>query len=223
MGDGSGLVERLRGGDEDALVEVMDRYQPALLRAAEATVGSRAVAEEVCQETWLAVVQGIGEFQGRSSFRTWLFHIMRNRARTCVGRERRAGRPDSDLVERAGACAAWALPSVPSSEGVDDRLDAAGLARRVVALLPELPDQQRRVVVLHDVEGLGNHDVAARLGLSDGHERVLLHRGRARLRALLDGSGPTCSAAPSARRRSRRPRPSRGCDGPRVVGWSGER
>lgn len=183
--DDAGLVEALRAGDEDAFVELVRRYQPPLLRLAEATVGSRAVAEEVCQDTWLAVMRGVERFEGRSSFKTWLFRILVNRARTSASREQRAGRPEYDVVERFDASGAWASPPAPWSERVDDRLVAEMLAHRVHELLPELPDQQRQVVVLRDVEGLAPDDVASMLGVTDGHQRVLLHRGRAKLRALL--------------------------------------
>ena len=184
MEDDVGLVERLRAGDETAFVTLVRRYQSPLLRVAEATVGSRAVAEEVCQDTWLAVLRGVERFEGRSSFKTWLFRILLNRARTSVGREQRAGRPD-DEVERFDASGAWATPPVQWSDRVDERLVAEDLARRVHELLPSLPDQQRQVVVLRDVEGLEPGDVASLLGVTDGHQRVLLHRGRARLRSLL--------------------------------------
>jgi RNA polymerase sigma-70 factor, ECF subfamily len=183
--DDAELVDRLRSGDESAFVEMVGRYQPRLLRLAEATVGSRAVAEEVCQDTWLAVSRGVERFEGRSSFKTWLFRILLNRARTSAGREHRAGRPDQDLTERFDTSGAWATPPVPWADRVDDRLVAGDLAARVRELLPLLPDQQRQVVVLRDVEGMAAGDVAALLGISDGNQRVLLHRGRARLRELL--------------------------------------
>jgi RNA polymerase sigma-70 factor (ECF subfamily) len=179
------LVDRLRAGDETAFADLVRRYQPRLLRLAEATVGSRAVAEEVCQDTWLAVVRGVERFEGRSSFKTWLFRILVNRARTSAGREQRAGRPDDEVVERFDASGAWASPPAPWAERVDERLVAERLAHRVHDLLPELPEQQRQVVLLRDVEGLGPADVASLLGVSDGNQRVLLHRGRAKLRALL--------------------------------------
>src|SRR3954452_2278376 len=89
--DDLGLVDRLRAGDEAAFAELVRRYQPRLLRLAESTVGSRAVAEEACQDTWLAVVKGVDRFEGRSSFKTWLFRILLNRARSTIGREQRAG------------------------------------------------------------------------------------------------------------------------------------
>jgi RNA polymerase sigma-70 factor, ECF subfamily len=183
--DDAGLVERLRAGDESAFVELVRRYQPRLLRLAEATVGSRAVAEEVCQDTWLAVVRGVERFEGRSSFKTWLFRILVNRARTSASREQRAGRPDEEAVERFDSSGAWASPPVPWADRVDDRLVAEQLADRVHELLPELPDMQRQVVLLRDVEGLESGDVASMLGVTDGNQRVLLHRGRAKLRALL--------------------------------------
>jgi RNA polymerase sigma-70 factor (ECF subfamily) len=176
----------LRAGDESAYVELVRRYQPRMLRVAEATVGSRAVAEEACQETWLAVLKGVDRFEGRSSFKTWLFRILLNRARSSANREVRAGRPTADeSVERFDASGAWAEPPVPWSERVDDRLVAERLAHRVRELLPGLPDQQRQVLILRDVEELEPGDVASMLGISDGNQRVLLHRGRAKLRALL--------------------------------------
>ena len=180
------LVDRLRAGDEAAFVTLISSYQPRLLRLAEATVGSRAVAEEVTQDTWLAVVRGVERFEGRSSLKTWLFHILLNRARSATSREQRAGRPDEDVVdERFDRSGAWAEPPEPWSDRVDDRIVAEHLAVRVQQLLPALPDGQRQVVVLRDLEGMSPSDVASLVGVSDGNQRVLLHRGRARLRELL--------------------------------------
>jgi len=180
------LVDRLRAGDESAFVALIGRYQPRLLRLAETTVGSRAVAEEVTQDVWLAVVRGVERFEGRSTLATWLFHILLNRARSAAGREQRAGRPDEGLVDdRFDKSGAWASPPEPWAEQVDDRLVAERLAGRVQELLPLLPDQQRQVLVLRDLEGLSPSDVADIVGVTDANQRVLLHRGRARLRQLL--------------------------------------
>lgn len=179
------LVHRLRAGDEAAFTELVLRYQSRLLRLAEATVGRRAVAEEVTQETWLAVVKGVERFEGRSSLRTWLFHILLNRARSAARREWRAGRPDEAVEERFDASGAWADPPQPWSDRVEDRLVAQRLASRVHDLLPQLPEAQRQVLVLRDLEGLPAGEVATLLGVTDGHQRVLLHRARARLRQLL--------------------------------------
>src|SRR5215207_2181653 len=116
------LIDRLRAGDESAFVDLLGRYQARLLRLAQATVGSRAVAEEVTQDTWLAVMRGVDRFEGRSSFQTWLYRILINRARTAVGREQRAGRPDDTVEERFDGSGAWATPPVPWSDQVDDRM-----------------------------------------------------------------------------------------------------
>ena len=179
------LVARLRAGDEDAFAALVRRYQGPLLRLAETTVGSAAVAQEVTQDTWLAVVRGIDRFEGRSSFKTWVFRILLNRARTAAAKEQRAGRPDEGLDERFDAGGAWIDPPEPWADRADDRLVAAELAERVQGLLPQLPDAQRQVVLLRDVEGLAAADVCDLLRVKDGQQRVLLHRGRARLRALL--------------------------------------
>jgi RNA polymerase sigma-70 factor (ECF subfamily) len=186
MDDDVELVNRLRAGDESAFVMLVGLYQPRMLRLAEATVGSRAVAEEVTQDTWLAVLRGVERFEGRSSLKTWLFHILLNRARSAASREQRAGRPDAAGVEdRFDKSGAWATPPEPWADRVDDRLAAEHLAARVQQLLPELPDSQRQVVVLRDLEGLPSGEVAGIIGVTDGNQRVLLHRGRARLRQLL--------------------------------------
>src|SRR4029077_13879269 len=91
------LVDRLRSGDESAFVELVRRYPPRLLRVASATAGRGSVAQEVTQDTWLAVFRGIDRFEGRSSFKSWLFSILLNRARSAARREDRAGRPDSTI------------------------------------------------------------------------------------------------------------------------------
>jgi RNA polymerase sigma-70 factor (ECF subfamily) len=183
--DDAALVAGLQAGDEHAFTTLVRRYQPALLRLAHATVGSRAVAQEVTQDTWMAVVRGVDRFEGRSSFKTWLFRIQLNRARTAASREQRAGRPQPIDDERFDASGAWAVPPEPWADRAEDKLMAEQLARRVQALLDDLPDAQRQVVVLRDVEGLPPSEVAEMLGVSDGNQRVLLHRGRARLRQLL--------------------------------------
>lgn len=181
----SGLLERLRAGDEAAFVELVRQYQPRLLRLAESVVSSRSVAEEVTQDTWLAVLRGLERFEGRSTFRTWLFHICLNRARSAVTKEVKAGVPDDHVDVHFNVIGHWASPVVPWADDVDDRLLAEQLSGRVHDLLVDLPAAQRQVVVLRDIEGLDAPEVSTLLGLSDGNQRVLLHRGRSRLRALL--------------------------------------
>ena len=179
------LLDGLRAGDEHAFVALVRMYQPALLRLAEATVGSHAVAQEVTQDTWLAVLRGVDRFEGRSSLKTWLFRILLNRARSAAGREQRAGRPEVVDDERFDRSGAWVDPPEPWADRVEDQLVAAELAQRACALLAELPDTQRQVLVLRDVEGMPAEEVAELLGITDGNQRVLLHRARARLRGRL--------------------------------------
>jgi RNA polymerase sigma-70 factor (ECF subfamily) len=187
VGDDRDLVERLQAGDEAAFVELVRTYQSRLQRLAESVVASRSVAEEVVQDTWLAVVRGVERFEGRSTFKTWLFHILLNRARSAAGREHRAPPlPHDDLGERFDRHGAWATPPVPWAEEAEDRLVAQHLAERVRELLPDLPEAQRQVLLLRDVEGLPATDVCELLGVSDGNQRVLLHRARVHLRQQLD-------------------------------------
>ena len=98
------LVERLRGGDEIAFTELVRAQHSALLGVAMTYVSSRAVAEEVVQETWLGVLAGLDGFDGRSSLRTWIFRIAANVARTRAARERRSG-PFSSMPGGNGDCA----------------------------------------------------------------------------------------------------------------------
>lgn len=185
MDDDAELVRRLQAGDEAAFAELVHRYQHRLVRCAQSIVGSRAVAEEVTQDTWLAVVRGVERFEGRSSFKTWLYRILLNRARSAAGKEQRAGRPTEDLGESFGIDGHWDVPPVQWADQVDNSVAAAQIARKVMALLPQLPDAQRHVVVLHDVEHLAADEITAMLGITGGNQRVLLHRGRTRLRAML--------------------------------------
>ena len=184
------LVRRLQAGDEAAFVEVVNRFHAPLVRAARAYVASDAVAEEVVQDTWVAVIRGIERFEGRSSLATWLFHILANRARTTGVRESRTtpfditdeGSLPSELFTRDGA---WAEPPRPWTDAVDDRLFAEQAAQYVSGCLERLPATQRVVVTMRDVEGLESDVVCEALGLTPGNQRVLLHRGRAGVRACL--------------------------------------
>jgi RNA polymerase sigma-70 factor (ECF subfamily) len=185
MDDDAELIGRVRAGDESAFAELVRRYQPRLLRLAQSTVGNRAVAEEITQDTWLAVVRGVDQFEGRSSFKTWLYRVLINRARSAATKEQRAGRVDDHLDECFGRDGHWDQPPFEWAEQVDHHIDAAHLAERVLALLPQLPDSQREIVVLHDIEHLPSSEIRSMLGISDGNQRVLLHRGRTRLRVLL--------------------------------------
>ena len=180
------LLDDLRAGDEAAFATLVSRYHTRLLRFAESLVPSRAVAEEVVQDTWLGVVRGVHRFEGRSSVKTWLFRILINRARSAGGHEPRTVPLDDDALQgRFAASGAWAEPPAPWADAVDDRVVAGKLAGRVRECLPRLPEAQRQVLVLRDLEGVDGAEVCNLLSVSPGNQRVLLHRARTRLRALL--------------------------------------
>jgi RNA polymerase sigma-70 factor, ECF subfamily len=188
--DDTELLRRLRAGDEQAFVFLVRRYHDAMLRLASSFVPSRAVAEEVVQDTWMGVVRGIGGFEERSSFRTWLFRILVNRARTTGERERRSiavgtAEPAVDQ-SRFDAAGGWVAPPEQWVEDIDDRLRAGKLAGRIRSAIEELPARQREVVTLRDVDGLSSDEVCHVLEISDGNQRVLLHRGRSRVRQVLE-------------------------------------
>ena len=185
------LLRRLQAGDETAFSALVRRYQPSLLRLASSLVGSRAVAEEAVQDTWLAVVRGVEHFEGRSAFKTWLFRILVNRARSAASREHRTtALANDDLpavpADRFGPDGAWAAAPATWAEDAEERLVAEQLARRARAGLECLPQAQRQAILLRDVEGLPAAEVCELLGVTDGNLRVMLHRGRARVRSMLE-------------------------------------
>jgi RNA polymerase sigma-70 factor (ECF subfamily) len=184
------LLLRLRSGDERAFVSLVQRYQEQMLRLATSFVPSQAVAEEVVQDTWLALLRGLDGFEGRSSLKTWLFGILVNQARTTGTREHRSVPvPDPEPAvdpARFDASGGWADPPERWLEAAEGRLEAGKLADRLRALMDELPARQREVVLLRDVEELSSEEVCSVLAISDGNQRVLLHRGRSRLRQLFE-------------------------------------
>jgi RNA polymerase sigma-70 factor (ECF subfamily) len=184
------LLEQLRAGDDAAFATLVDTYHARLVRLARSIVTSREVAEEVVQETWLAVVRGIDRFEGRSSLRTWLFHICVNRARSTAGKESRTSPVDPQgPAADAGwfnSDGSWTSTVEPWPEMVDDRIMAAKLAEQAKHVIEELPSPQRQVVILRDVEGLTSTEVCHLLSITETNQRVLLHRGRTRIRSALD-------------------------------------
>jgi RNA polymerase sigma-70 factor (ECF subfamily) len=181
------LIGRLRAGDEQAFIELVDRYHASMVRVASAFVPSRAVAEEVVQDTWLGVLKGIGRFESRSSLKTWIFRILVNRARTTGAREPRSVELDTGdgMADRFSPEGTWREAPVVWSDDVEDRLAAPAVAAGIRAAVEELPESQRQVVTLRDIEGLSSGDACAMLGITEGNQRVLLHRGRTRIRARL--------------------------------------
>jgi RNA polymerase sigma-70 factor (ECF subfamily) len=196
--DEQDLIDRLRAGDEEAFAELVRRYHRLMLRVARGYVRTDAVAEEVVQEAWLAVLRGIERFEGRSSFKTWLLRIVANRAMTQGVKEARsvpfASLEDDDDDEPSVSAehfhpagepgaGAWAAPPDPWPE---DRLLADETRRVIAQAIEELPPQQAAVVSMRDIEGWTSEEVQEALGISAANQRVLLHRGRQRVRAALD-------------------------------------
>lgn len=182
-------LSRLLDGDEDAFVMLVARYKQPMLRLAESMISNRAVAEEVVQDTWIGVVRGIDRFEGRSSFKTWLFGILVNRARSASSHEH-SDLPIDTLHAvdplRFDANGHWADPLDAWTEDSNDRLDAASLVPALRSALEDLPPRQRQIVLLRDVEGLSHDEACGVLGISVGNQRILLHRGRTRLREILE-------------------------------------
>jgi RNA polymerase sigma-70 factor (ECF subfamily) len=201
--DDEALVARLRAGDERAFAEIVDDWSSMMVRVARSHVSTEASAEEVVQDTWLAVVHGLDAFEGRSTLRTWVFRILTNLAKTRGVREARSvplsslGRDDVDAGPAVepdrfrpddddwpghwrsdGAPARWPSP--------ERALLAAEIRQEVVVALAALPERQRLVVELRDVHGLDSDEVCSVLHLSPANQRVLLHRGRAHVRAALE-------------------------------------
>jgi len=171
-------------------VSLVARHHALMLRLANSFVSSRAVAEEVVQDTWMGVLRGIDGFAGRSSFKTWLLRILVNRARTTGMRERRSvaigdAAPAVD-ASRFDASGAWSSPPQHWVEDSDDRMLAQSLAQRIEQGLAQLPERQREVVTMRDVDGLSSREVCEVLDISEANQRVLLHRGRSHLRQALE-------------------------------------
>ena len=185
------LVQRLRAGDERAFAELVDAYDGRMRRLARTFVRTDAAADDVVGETWLAVVRGIDRFEGRSSLRTWLFRILVNRARTRAVREARSlpfsslgpddedGGPavDPDAFREGG----WVTPPAEP----DAEVLAGELRGRLADIVDTLPERERTVILLRDVAGLEGPEVAEALGVSEGNQRVILHRARSKVREQL--------------------------------------
>jgi RNA polymerase sigma-70 factor, ECF subfamily len=194
------VLEALRAGDEDAFRALVREYTPSLVRVARIYVSTQAAAEEVAQETWLGVLNGLSRFEGRSSLRTWIFRILTNIAKT---RAKRDGRtlPFSALSEPGRVPEAavdadrfldpehprwpghWALKPEAWPE---DALVAAETREKLAEAIEALPAAQRAVISLRDIEGWSSEEVRNALDLSETNQRVLLHRARSKVRAALE-------------------------------------
>ncbi len=190
------LVADLRAGDEAAFGQLVDRYYSTMLRVARGYVAIREAAEDVVQETFLGVIQSVDRFEGRSSLRTWIFHILVNRARSRGERESRT-RPFSSLGDDDGPvvdpdrflptgrwAGFWSAP--PSPNLPEAHALAAEVGAQLSAAIEGLPPVQRTVLYLRDVRNFTPREVCELLGISDGNQRVLLHRARSRARTTLE-------------------------------------
>ena len=189
------LVAALRAGDEAAFRALIEMYHAMLVRVARMYVSTQAVAEEVAQETWLAVLEGIHRFEGRSSLKTWVFRILTNRAKTRGIREGRslpfsALDPDEPAVPADrfhGADHNWPGHWAAPPTGFPEERLLAGETREVIERAIEaLPPTQRAVISLRDVEGWSAEEVCNALTLTETNQRVLLHRARSAVRAALE-------------------------------------
>jgi RNA polymerase sigma-70 factor (ECF subfamily) len=201
-GEDERLLAALRRGDEAAFAELVERYNAPLLRFARTFVRDRAVAEEVVQETWLAVIGGLDRFEGRSLLKTWIFRILANRAKTRGMREARSVPFSALALDEEGETSVvpedrfrgagdqwaghWATPPRSWDEVPESRLLARETREVIDATIEELPPTQAQVIRLRDVDGWSAEEVCDLLGLSEGNQRVLLHRARSKVRAALE-------------------------------------
>jgi RNA polymerase sigma-70 factor (ECF subfamily) len=191
------LVERLREGDESAFELLVERYHGEMLSLARVYVRTREIAEEVVQETWLAVLNGIDRFEGRSSLKTWAFRILVNTATTRGVREARSlpfsaltddgPSVDPERFHPEGTAQAGHWLAAPSDwralpEDILMSSETLDVVRRAIA---ELPLRQGQVIAMRDIAGFGTEEVSATLRVSRGNQRILLHRARSRVRAAL--------------------------------------
>jgi RNA polymerase sigma-70 factor, ECF subfamily len=198
--DETALITALRDGDEAAFAQLVDQHAPSMLRVARGYVPSREIAEEVVQETWIALLKGVNRFEGRSSLRTWLFAVMINIAKARGVRERRdadagiaaytGGTVDPARFREAGDPypGHWKQGEEPSP--FPETPEGSVLGNELVAVarrgLDRLPDRQRIVVTLRDMLGFDSDEVCELLDITMANQRVLLHRGRAAVRQVLE-------------------------------------
>lgn len=198
------VIDALRQGDEGAFGRLVDQYHASLRRVARLYVSNRAVADEVVQDTWVGVIQGIWAFEGRSSLKTWIFRILINHAKTRAVRERRtvpfAGFGADDVGAPEAAVSPdhfspadyptepghWTRPPRDIGTSPEGRLLSREAGELLQRAIDALPPNQRIVLTLRDVEGCSTEEVCNALGIQETNGRVLLHRARAKVRAALE-------------------------------------
>ena len=169
------LVASLCGGSEAAFKRLVEEHHGEMVRVAARFVCGQAAAEDVVQDVWMVVVRRIGTFEGRCSLKTWIFRILTNRAKTAGQRDARNS-PIS-MVPGLG-WEGWEPSSLPDDSILME--DAMAVVREAIS---DLPQNQRQVITLRDVDGCGAAEVCERLELTEGNQRVLLHRARSRVRS----------------------------------------
>jgi RNA polymerase sigma-70 factor (ECF subfamily) len=197
------LVERLRNRDEAAFLEIVQRHHGSLVRLAQSYVNNRAIAEEVAQETWVAVLQGIDRFEGRSALKTWVFQILINRAKTRGVREARSINFSalSDTNSESGSSVdpsrflssddsqhpgGWVSQPQRWDLTPEQQLLSQECQTFIDQAIANLPELQKEVITLRDVQGWDNEEICTLLGISEANCRVLLHRARSRMRQVLE-------------------------------------
>jgi len=195
------LIELLRNGNEAAFVSLIDRYSDIMLRLAMIYVTAWPVAEEVVQETWMSVFEHLSHFEGRSSLKTWIFRILTNCAKTRAQREGRS----IPFSSRSGMSTDRTEPAVESdrfspvdhywaghwvSAKREDMPEESLLSQETRMCLERaieaLPPNQREIIILRDLEGWTSDEICSALGISEGNQRVLLHRARSKGRSALE-------------------------------------
>ena len=187
------LLGRLRSGDERAFETLVDRYDGSLRRVARTYVRTPAAADDVVQETWLGVLRGLDTFEGRSSLRTWMFSILLNQARTRARRDARSlpfsalETEDHPTVDPSafGADGRWASAPARLDGDPETGLLSGELRAELLHAVEGLSEEQRAVITLRDLVGCSAPEVCKLLDISDGNQRVLLHRARTRVRHAL--------------------------------------
>jgi RNA polymerase sigma-70 factor (ECF subfamily) len=180
-------LDELRAGDERAYEKLVTVFSPWMQRVARKYVQNAGLAEDIVQETWLAVLRELDMFQGRSSLRTWIFQILVNQAKSAGRREQRviAMDPLGQRVEGPTASGWLSIGLAAAVPQPDDLIIGDEAVRMILAAVASLPTRDAQIIALRGIEGFSAPEAAERLGISTGNQRVLLHRARVRLRALL--------------------------------------
>jgi RNA polymerase sigma-70 factor (ECF subfamily) len=197
------VVDCLRRGEESAFVSLISRYHTLMVRVAMMYVADQATAEEIVQDTWIGVLEGIDRFEGRSSIKTWIFKILTNKARTRGAQENRGlAFLSLETIEGTDEPAvdperfrpaddpqmpdSWANPPIPWAGAPEAHALNQEILRTLRDAIDTLPPRQRSILLLHDIEGWASHEICNVFNLTETNHRVLLHRARSKVRQALE-------------------------------------